>query len=698
MGTTERKIHRHSKENINNSIYEVDSKITTTAEKPLPQNLSKIKSALINKKIPAKVVFVIIGILSTAWFLIRVIPKPSRATYPCMQATYPFMSGFVVYLIGLTATVFAFKKSKESFLNAKYLAAAAFLFVAVVAGIFSLTTESREVYANSQLLLGANQPVGQAKGIFPGRVVWVWDPASTNENITLKAYDPNNTKTGGPVFGDGWWLDKNTDMNVVNTMVTDAIKQLTGKTTISDAWDALFKYYNNNHGKGNVGYTEGEKIFIRTNQVSASGGTYETSTFEIKDQSRYGMAETSPQAVLALLRHLVNEVGVKQENISIGDPMKHMYKHMIDMWKSEFPNVVYIDTDARLGRTNPESNAQPSIYYSDRGSVLKTNGTSGNPVLSDYLPKVITEADYLIVVPSMKAHARGGITVNAKIHFGSNLRGSATHLHGGLVAPNKGTSTPLRTGYKHYRVLVDLMGHKDLNGKAVLFLVDALWGGSEANDPPRKFALPPFNNDWTSSIFVSQDQVALESVSFDFLKAEFTETNPYASWPQLVGTEDHILQAADSTFWPDNIKYDPENDGTTIGSLGVYESWNNPVDKKYSRNLNTGNGIELVFLDKTTSVNEQYENIPYSLVLNQNYPNPFNPSTTISFTIPQSGYTTLKVYDQLGSEVAVLFEQWGEAGRAYSILFDGSGLASGVYFTKLEFGKQQLTKKIMLLK
>jgi len=669
------------------------SKAGKELHKNLPKCIYNFRDFLSSKRIPARFVFFVIGLLSTIWFLVRVIPKPSRATYPCMQAAYPFMSGFVAYIAGLAVTIFAFRKSKSNFINARYLASAVFLFIAIFAAIFSLTNDSIPIYANSKLLLSPNQPVGEAKGIYLGRVVWVWDSSSTNENIPR-----DTTKIKDQIFGEGWFLPKHTNMDVVNTMVSDAVKKLTEKKTISEAWDALFKHFNQNHGKGNVGYQEGEKIFIRTNQVSASGGTYDNSTFEIKNQNRYGMAETSPQVVLAILRQLVNEYGVKQENISIGDPMKHMFKHVFDMWRNEFPNIVCLDTDARLGRTAPVSSADPAIYYSDRGKVLKTGGTTGDPVTSDYFPTVITEADYLINIPSMKAHARGGVTLTAKLHFGSNLRGSASHLHGGLVAPDKmSTTSTLRPGYGLYRVQVDLMGSEKLGGKTVLFLVDALWAGSEANDPPRKFSIPPFNNDWTSSVFVSQDQVAIESVCFDFLKAEFTENNPYGSYPQIEGADDYILQAADSNYWPTDIKYDPENDGTTIGSLGVCEHWNNVEEKKYSRNLNIGEGIELIFIEKKTTSIEDID-IPAAFMLYQNYPNPFNPTTNISFTIPRSGNAALKIYDVLGKEVATLFNGEAEAGKLYNLKFDASRFASGVYISRLEFDNHQLTKKMVLMK
>jgi len=636
-------------------------------------------------KIPAKVDFAAVGLVSTVWFLVRVIPKPSRATYPCMQAAAPLMSGFITYVLGLFATALALKKAQAKYAQAKPLAVAVFVLAAITVGSFTLTHEQVPVFANSQLLLGANQPVGTPRGIYPGRVVWVWDPSSTNEKCT-------NT------FGDGWFLPKNTNIDVVTAMLADAVTGLTGKATVTASWEALFRDFNRKNGKGNVGYVDGERIFIRTNQVSASDNTIETD-YTIKNTSRYGMAETSPQIALAVLRQLVNVCGVKQENISLGDPMKHMYKHEFDMLSAEFPNVTYLDHRGTFGRTKPVAGSTPSVYYSDRGSILKEGGTTGTAFTADYLPTVITEANYLIAIPAMKAHARAGVTLCGKLHFGSNLYGSAAHLHGGLVAPNMVTDTPsLRLGYGLYRVQVDLMGHKDLGGKTMLFLVDALWAGSEANDPPRKFSTVPFNNDWTSSLFVSQDQVAVESVCFDFLKAEFTSSNRYGSYPQVAGADDHILQAADSTFWPPTIKYDPEKDGTTIGSLGVCEHWNNAIDKQYTRNLGTGSGIELVFLSKTATVVEETAATDVrTFSLLQNYPNPFNPTTAIRYRVSADCVVRLKVFDALGREVANLVDETQRKGE-YSVVWRAGTSPSGTYFYRLVAGEYAATKKMILAK
>ena len=88
---------------------------------------------------------------------------------------------------------------------------------------------------------------------------------------------------------------------------------------------------------------------------------------------------------------------------------------------------------------------------------------------------------------------------------------------------------------------------------------------------------------------------------------------------------------------------------------------------------------------------------PDNYTLSQNYPNPFNPSTTINFSIPNSEYVTLKVYNILGSEVATLVNENLAAG-AYRFNFDAQNLASGVYLYELNAGNFREIKKMNLLK
>jgi hypothetical protein len=86
------------------------------------------------------------------------------------------------------------------------------------------------------------------------------------------------------------------------------------------------------------------------------------------------------------------------------------------------------------------------------------------------------------------------------------------------------------------------------------------------------------------------------------------------------------------------------------------------------------------------------------LALEPNYPNPFNPSTQIQFTVPENGHVTLKVYNMVGQEVATLFNQVAEAGRIQQVSFDASQLPTGMYFSRLEYGNQQVVRKMLFVK
>lgn len=98
----------------------------------------------------------------------------------------------------------------------------------------------------------------------------------------------------------------------------------------------------------------------------------------------------------------------------------------------------------------------------------------------------------------------------------------------------------------------------------------------------------------------------------------------------------------------------------------------------------------------TTGI-EQFQGTPTVFKLNQNYPNPFNPSTTISYSLPQQEFVTLKVYDSIGKEVAELVNETKQAGN-YQIKFDASKLSSGIYFYQIKAGSFVQINKLILMK
>ncbi|MCS7211837.1 MAG: T9SS type A sorting domain-containing protein [Chloroherpetonaceae bacterium] len=108
-------------------------------------------------------------------------------------------------------------------------------------------------------------------------------------------------------------------------------------------------------------------------------------------------------------------------------------------------------------------------------------------------------------------------------------------------------------------------------------------------------------------------------------------------------------------------------------------------------------GYNMVGNAPLSSTREPKSSKPQSFALFQNYPNPVNPSTTIRYALPTAAMVSLKVYDVLGREVATLVSERQAAGE-YAVPFNATGLASGVYFYRLQAGSYVETKKMMLAK
>ncbi len=493
----------------------------------------------------------VMGLISLIWFLIRVIPKPSRATYPCQRLAAPLAGGFVVWIAGLVGSILIYRRARRLMNKSRYLLAGIFIIASVLVIWCSLSiTINNPAEAAFSPSEPANSPMGVAKGIHPGRVVWIRDADATS-------WDEQN---------GNWWDDENTDQSKVDAMISKSIQQLTGQVSDSQAWDALFKHFNKTKGSGDVGYKKGEKIAIKINMNQERGRGWSPN-----------IGLPSPHVIYSLVDQLVNKAGVSGSDITVYDATRYIGDPIYDKIRSNtdenFQNVKFVVNSRSAG--NGRIGAIP-----DTDNPLVTRAGTA------YLPKCVTGAKYMINLALLRAHSLFGVTISAKNHFGTTY------------FPDNGGWTPRplhrygnrRDSMGSYNCLVNLNGHKELAGKTFLYMVDALYPAASQSGPVTKFAA--FDNDWFSSILVSQDMVAIDSVGLDFLRNE-QELNPNIT--NVRGNPDNYLhEAALANKPPSGTTYDPEGDGTTLESLGVHEHWNNPKDKKYSRNLGTGNGIELI--------------------------------------------------------------------------------------------------------
>ena len=426
------------------------------------------------------------------------------------------------------------------------------LSLVTVVVLFAVTPQSRAVFAPSE---PANSPMGSAFGVKPGRVAWAFDPAATTWDGT----------TNSP----GWWADTNTHPEVVARLLREVITTTGAAAAPRAAWGKIFVNFNQRSGKGAVGYKPGEKIAIKLNlNQSRSHGDNANASY------------IAPQLVLALLQELVKEVGVAPADITCYDASRNVPSTIFDACTKAFPGVHFVDSTGGDGREKYAVDLTKPLHLGDAATPL-------------YFPTCVTQATYLINVAGLKGHTLAGMTVCAKNHLGSVFHAdgssAARDLHE-FITVRPGRGTPQEMG--SYNGLVDLNGHEQIGGKTLLYLVDALYATKHNEyrlDPSCKWESAPFNGRWTASLLASQDGVAIDSVALDFLRSEPT----LASIVTGNAVDNYLHAMAQPAA---KISYDPEKDGKPLASLGVHEHWNNATEKKYSRNLGPGAGIELVSL------------------------------------------------------------------------------------------------------
>ena len=367
-----------------------------------------------------KIFFVATGIAALLWFLIRVIPKPSRASYPCMQVAAPVAFTFVGFLSTIFLSAFGFRKALQYFKTNKFSFAILFTIIAIVSILTNVVLTQIDSFAQAGVSNGKfvpidkpNTPVGVPDGIFPGRVTWVHDPAATNWDGT----------------SNYWWSTANNNQAAISNMMIKAVNNTAGGTTIADSWDILFKNLNKKKAKGNVGYKAGEKIVIKIN-LNSNGSNFGTNNW----------LDASPQTVYALLNQLVNSAGVAQADICIYDAIRNTGMGVVmNYCNKDFPNVSYQNWGGWVAN---------AIKYS-------SNEITGTDCRR--LPVKVVQADYLINMALLKRHSQLSnnwvdgdgqteVTLCGKNHFGTC--GAPSELHAAIQDWRRGMGTynPMTSG------------------------------------------------------------------------------------------------------------------------------------------------------------------------------------------------------------------------------------------------------------
>jgi hypothetical protein len=140
-----------------------------------------------------------------------------------------------------------------------------------------------------------------------------------------------------------------------------------------------------------------------------------------------------------------------------------------------------------------------------------------------------------------------------------------------------------------------------------------------------------------------------------------------------------------------------------LDSLENIRAWGYPIEDSIKIYC-PARSVQYILIDNgtrylATGITENTTTqLPKQFTLQQNYPNPFNPQTMISYSLPQSCTVTLKIYDVIGHEVAVLLRNEKKEAGSYTVSFDGAKLPSGIYFYRITSEKFNQTRKMLLLK
>ena len=210
-----------------------------------------------------------------------------------------------------------------------------------------------------------------------------------------------------------------------------------------------------------------------------------------------------------------------------------------------------------------------------------------------------------------------------------------------------------------------------------------------------------FSLNSNSSLVFSNCYYVLNSELADSLMGE-DETVGYrvelvnSNTGTVAGTFDNITYDKNNLDDYENISYQIDCAGISDGDYFFRLVTSVTGDAEYNL-INAVNDAGTVAKRSSNKISFTGQEIPVTYDLSQNFPNPFNPATTIIYQLPQNGFVTLKVYDILGKEVATLVNEQKIQGR-YSVNFDASRLASGVYIYQLRVNDYVSSKKMLLLK
>ncbi|OYT17634.1 MAG: hypothetical protein B7C24_01615 [Bacteroidetes bacterium 4572_77] len=660
----------------------------------LPEKFQKIIQTLKKKEVHSKIIFFTLGLLSTLWFLFRVIPKPSRAAYPCMQATAPYMAGFVLWLSSLFSSAFFLVKFRRSLHTHKYLYAALF-FLLFASGIFINASlfPNKYIFANTSNYQKAEWNNTQRMIGLKGNMTTNFDEVaivkSTEENASdllfneIEAMVREAVEMAGGIHGvinNGDYVVLKPNLVTLPPTPTPDYVEVSGMATDWRVVKAVAKMVREINPDG--------KIYI----IESSAATTTWETFNYYNYSLENIPEVD------LIVALEDTCGAYE---NYNDPLL---------------DKIFLEDTIRLYPDEEKPNLSPEFY----------------------IAKIYNDADVVISIPVLKNHQDAVITGGVKnVAIGmapTSIYGMSETLFGKwtkidhswenlnkwlhdfyLCKPVDFVVVDGLQGFDHGPVGVDELTMEEMQHNMRLIIagkqalsVDAVCGNIMSLDP--SFA--------NYMVYLDKEEYEVGTIDARFIRINGVKI------PEVREVFPHITEVATNAIYNDytppaiEVSFPIIQDHTIAFNLQSDEDLNKvelevngvlldqvciadfaSITFEVEDELLPIKDVKLIGYDKFYNQTEKtFENLGYNELempakLKQNFPNPFSETTNISFTLEKPNLVRLYITDAQGKTLETLIDAKLKTGNHQYQW--GSNIQSGIYFLSLEIEGAQITKKMI---
>jgi uncharacterized protein (DUF362 family) len=664
-----------------------------------------------------KIIFFLSGLASLIWFLIRVIPKPSRAAYPCQRVAFPVATAFLIWLFGIITSSFIYVKAKMSWRNSRYAVAGLLCLLAIFVFLFTTTPfrytpAMAVVYDIKTSLLGSSIP--------PLRSFQITDSTAVEPSSLVGAVKSSEAYA------------EDIDFDEILSMVSEAIDKAGGLESV---------------------VSDGDTVILKPNLISfkdfsASEDTLNPEVNGIATDYRVIQAvvnavrEVNPTGKIFLMEG--SGVGITAVNMSIVnwdqvtgiDSLMYLEDICGDWWDT---TSVYLQ-----GVSLPPGKA---LYYG-----------AGNRY---WLNKLYYEADVLISLPVLKNHQCTGATGAVKnVGIGATpptiyglgpqypypYERSQRIDHGNYMSQRTNLNNWIHDFYMcrpvDFVIMDGLQGiqngplcHVYLNGTTEIsedqmnmrlilassdpIAIDAVGALLAGHDPLLMPHLVTLHNDSLGCCdprFIRINGIKVGDEKQDYEIADSGVHSKYTDFDgptfsietcYVLDNELHFNLTVDE----DVTKVEVTIDGLYLDQI-IVENFEDCYFDLDTLEVNENTEIVVYAYDRYLNYDSKYANlstsiqddtgsgtskIPNGFVLHHNYPNPFNPQTTIRYALPEDALVSVSVYSVVGRKIETLVNERQTAGY-HECVWNRKDAPSGIYFYRLQAGDFVETRKMVLIK